>query len=261
MADYTAHPHLYDVRHAHLTADVQFYVGEARTVGGRILELGCGTGRVTLAVALAGERITGLDISSEMLTLAEGKCKELQAPVQSLASFHVGDMRSFALSEAFDLAILPFRSFMHLETADEQLQALRCIREHLRPSGRLVLDVKDPDLIGIALRMGPLGDALIATGEEFVDPTSGHVVQVWESCRYNLHQQTIQRITVFEELDISGTCVRRFQTTTRQRWIYRYEMEHLLCRAGFVVTDLFGDFQRGPFTRPGQEQVWIAERD
>ena len=97
--------------------DVAFYVSEALSARGLVLEVGCGTGRVVLPTARAGVDIVGLDLSAHMLRVCRSRLSEEPADVQARVQLTQGDMREFSLSMQFSLVTLPFRSFQHLVTA------------------------------------------------------------------------------------------------------------------------------------------------
>src|SRR5260370_9140920 len=118
-----------------------------RDVGDPILEVGCGTGRITMALAEAGKRITGLDLSERMLERAMKKRAALRVEARERVHLVQGDMARFDLGETFRLVIIPFRPFQHLLEVQHQVECLACVRNHLAPGGRLILDVfqTDPD--------------------------------------------------------------------------------------------------------------------
>lgn len=95
---------------------------------------------------------------------------------------------------------------------------------------------------------------------DYIDPASGDRVLVWTSRRYDPPQQRIDEERVFERIDEQGRVVERRYRTLTLRWIYRWEVEHLLARAGFQVEALYGGFDGKPFTKMGQELVWVARR-
>src|SRR5205814_3458286 len=113
--------------------------------GDPILELGCGTGRITMALAEAGKRITGLDLSGRMLERAVKKRAELRVEARERVHLMQGDMARFDLGEKFRLVIIPFRPFQHLLEVRQQVDCLDCARKHLAPGGRLILDVFQTD--------------------------------------------------------------------------------------------------------------------
>ncbi len=237
--------------------DVAFYVQEARQAGSPVLELACGTGRVLIPIAHAGVPVVGLDSSPAMLATARKKVARLREATRQCIELVEGDMRSFSLDRRFDLVIIPFRSFLHLMTPADQRRALGRIREHLTDDGRLVFNIFDPRLDMIASHLGHRGHPL-EKESEFTHPETGRQVVEWVRRRYDAANQTIDEERILEELD-GGQVVSRTPATLALRWVYRYEMEHLLELSGFAVEALYGGFDRGPFHHGG-EQVWVARR-
>jgi SAM-dependent methyltransferase len=124
--------------------DIAFYHCLAQATGGPALELGCGTGRIALALAQTGLSITGVDVSTGMLALARRKNERLAAAASRCLTFLEGDMARLDLGRRFGMAFIAFRSFQHLLTVDEQRATLTGVRRHLRPDGRLALHLFDP---------------------------------------------------------------------------------------------------------------------
>ena len=127
-----------------VTDDIPFYVDLARQAalrGQSVLELGCGTGRVTIPVAQTGARTTGLDNAAPMIEIARRKAADAGVEVTWVEA----DMASFDLGTRFGLVIIPFRSFTLLLAEDAQTACLACIRSHLVDGGRLALNFFNPD--------------------------------------------------------------------------------------------------------------------
>src|SRR5215510_15039149 len=101
--------------------DIDFFVGAARTSGGPVLEIGCGTGRVLIPTARAGIHILGLDQSPGMLDICRKRSLEESEAVRSRVRLVQGDMRNFDAGQRFSLATIPFRPFQHLTTVEDQL--------------------------------------------------------------------------------------------------------------------------------------------
>jgi SAM-dependent methyltransferase len=221
-----------------------------------VLELGCGTGRILLAAAEAGVRIVGLDRAPAMLAIARQKIRGCSPEVQQRIEVVEADMRTFALGRRFGLIMIPYRAFLHVLTVEDQQQALRCIRAHLADDGRLVFNVFDPSVEILRAHAGSLGSALKKQAE-FVLADGERRVVVWDTRQYDLARQMIDQYWVFEELDDEGRVVSKRYRRLTLRYVYRYEMQHLLQLCGFRIEALYGDFQRGPF-RAGGEQIWIA---
>ena len=127
------------------TDDVAFYVNAVAKYGDPVLELGCGTGRITMAIAQAGYRIMGLDLSERMLGRAEKKRAALPGEARERVHLVQGDMTRFDLGGKFRSVVIPFRPFQHLLETEEQMSCLDCARKHLEKKGRLLLDFFQTD--------------------------------------------------------------------------------------------------------------------
>lgn len=258
--NYALDAELYDIVYADYLDDIGFYVEEARRADGPCLELGCGSGRVLIPVAEAGATVTGLDVAKPMLARARRKVAALPDDVRSRITLGEGDMRTFKLDTQFALIYIPFRAFLHVMHAEDQIKALNNIRRHLRPDGRLALNFFDPSLEYIVSHSGPIGGALHTTGETFVDPRTGHLLVEWATVHYSQHLQRIDQYFIYDEVDARGRVVGRLYRNLEMRYIFRWEFEHLLARCGFEVEALYGSFHREPYGQAGQELVWIARK-
>ncbi len=247
----------YDARHEGIPGgdDVGFYVRAAREVGGPILELGVGTGRVALELAQAGFNVVGLDRSAAMLAIAEKKRERLSSPVAARLRWIEGDMAGFEAGDRFSLVIAPFRSFMSLTTPSGQRQALESVHRHLRPGGVLIVQLFDPllELLAPGSHPGPARGSVShpATGNEVA-------VRVVERVNDPLAQLLRERWH-FTETERSGRVVREEEEILTLRWTYRYEMRYLLELAGFERLEEYSDFAGSP-PAYGKEQVWVARR-
>ncbi len=259
MTDIYAFGDIYDLMYDDFTSDIRFYVEEAQRAETPVLELACGTGRVLIPTAEAGVSIWGLDITPAMLAEAEKKVAGLSAEVQKRITLELGDMRDFELEQRFGLVTIPFRSFLHLMTVEDQLATLRNIHRHLKPGGRLALNFFQPDLTIISDYMTH-NKGMLKFLREWDDPESGHRLICWETRSYEPAEQIISNQWIFDRLDASGKVIDRFYRPLTLRWIYRYEFEHLLARTGYELEALYGDFDRTPFTTSSQEMVWLVRR-
>jgi len=124
--------------------DIPFYVDLAERVGGPVLEVGCGTGRVLLEVAARGIEIDGLDSSEDQLRVLQAKLDGPCAGVRDRIRLHRQDMRTFSLDRRFRLITAPFRPVQHLYTVRDQIAAFRTIHKHLLPDGRFAFDAFYP---------------------------------------------------------------------------------------------------------------------
>ncbi len=255
-AEYDSFADVYDLDFGVTQDDLAFYVGEAQASRPPVLELACGTGRVTLPIAMAGVPIVGVDVSSRML--AKAKEKEAKLPDMPVR-WERADMRTFSLEQCFGLVIIPARSFLHLLTPNDQVEALNNILDHLLPGGRLILNLFVPNLQMIAEHSTTTRE-MLKFSHQVTDPVNGDRVIVWESRRYEPFSQRIDQQYRYEHLDDKGVA-----TATRYRsfslcYIWPREMEHLLVRCGFEIEALYGWFDRSPFNAESKEQIWVARR-
>ena len=249
-------PEVYDARVGDQPGDIEFYKRlalDSHAAGQPVLELACGTGRVSIPIAREGVQLVGLDRSPEMLARAREKSAGLE-----VVRWVEGDMRRFELPERFGLVFIPFRSFLHLMTIDDQLSCLGCIREHLLPDGRLALNIFNPDLVMMGQSLSVKRGLIERRGDRYRHPRTGRAVEIWETRAYHPASQEIVITWVDEELDDEETVVSCTYRTLKLRYTYRFEMEHLLARAGFKIEALHGDFFGSAFDDSSSEMVWVA---
>lgn len=247
----------YDVRTLGFPGEIDFYVSCARASGGPVLEVACGTGRVSWPVARAGVDVVGLDLTPAMLEQAERKRHRERPEVSARARFVLGDMTDFALDERFALAIIPFRAFQVLLGVDQQRRSLGCLRRHLRAGGRLIIDVFDPRLdLLVNERSTAVRDI-----NPITHPVTGRpvMIDVLERLNDHVEQRLVERWR-FREIGADGKALRDEEERLEMRWIYRFEMQHLLELSGFAIEEELSDFRGAPRAY-GQEQIWVARRE
>jgi SAM-dependent methyltransferase len=237
--------------------DVSFFVQMAQEAGGPVLEVGCGTGRVLIPTAREGRPITGLDVSGPMLDVCRTRLANEAADVQARVTLVQYDMRDYDLGQQFALVTTPFRSFQHMITLDDQLSSLACMRRHLRDGGRLVLDLFNPSLAYLVdeSRLGEFGEE-----PDFTMPDGRTVVRRARVLSRDLLEQ-VQDVEMI--YDVTHPDGRREKQAQRfpMRYLFRYEAEHLLIRAGFTVEAVYADYDRSPYGSkyPG-ELIFVARK-
>jgi len=234
--------------------DVMFYCNAAREYGDPILELGCGTGRITMELAEAGKRITGLDLSERMLERAVKKRARLLVEARERVHLVQGDMTRFDLGEKFRLIIIPFRPFQHLLEAQQQIDCLGCVRKHLAPGGKLVLDVfqTDAERIHDPIHMR---EALVTEYKT----ADGRQVKVSERVAAFHRAEQINDVEMIYTVVHPNGRKERLVFAWPLRYFFRYEVEHLLARSGFKTKALYGNFDRTPIADDSPEMIFVAE--
>jgi ubiquinone/menaquinone biosynthesis C-methylase UbiE len=246
----------YDTAVPDWPGEIDFYrelAIEAFAKGQAVLEVACGTGRVAIRLAQEGGEVVGLDLSPAMLDVARAKSASL-----GNIRWVQGDMRSFDLGETFGLAIIPGHSFQNLLTADDQFACLESIRRHLVPGGLLVVHLDQPEVDWLGDLTRDLG-GVFETTEPFVHPQTGRQIRTLHAWSYEPATQTAISHKVWETLGEDGQVVDRLDRgPIRLHVVFRFEMEHLLARAGFAVEAVYGDFYRQDLRDDSSEMVWLA---
>jgi SAM-dependent methyltransferase len=254
-----AYDAFYSSSEPHIAGDVAFYERVAREFGGEaggpVLELACGTGRIALPLAKAGLHVTGVDRSEAMLRMARRKLAAFPASVQKHLTLVNQDMSVLNLDRRFGFVFVfvPFRSFHHLLTIDLQRKSLEAIRRHLEPAGRLALHLFDP-------RLDWLVDArIVVPGHSGTHPETGRRY-VGEVLRTNFdHLNQIRRdLWRYAEIGPNGEVLAEDTREMTLRWIYRWELHHLLELCGFAVEAEYSDFF-GSAPAYGKELVVVAK--
>ncbi len=176
----------YDRTYARRVADVEFYLKVAEACGGRILEYGAGSGRVTLPLARAGHTVVAVDLSRPMLRALEAKLVQEPASVRRRVRVVHADMRMRRFQRPFDLVLAPFNTILHLYTEDEMSAFLRRVTAHLGERGTFVFDYSVP-------RPGDLDrDPERSYGTPpFVDRTTGLRIHYRERFEYDPLRQVL----------------------------------------------------------------------
>jgi SAM-dependent methyltransferase len=252
-------PDLYDiVIPKTFRGDVDWYRRKAREGGGPVLELGAGTGRVTIPIAEEGTSICALDADPAMLAQLGRKVAPLSDEIRRRITIVEGDMRDFQLGATFALVIIPFRAFVHNLTDEDRLACLRCVHAHLQPGGRLALNVFHPSLEYMAHHAGALA-GVWRWRATFDLPDGGHLVRS-EANRYDTVQQRVHSQHRYEEFDARGVLTRTVVHRLELAYLYPPDIRRLLEQADFTDVQIAGDFTGRPFEHDTDELVIEATR-
>jgi SAM-dependent methyltransferase len=249
VSEYDLFAELYDLEHAELDADIELYRNFALRCDGPVLELGCGSGRVGIALARDGLDVVGVDNSVAMLALA--RARATGAPLRGRIRFEQTDVRSLSMAGQFALAIYPLNGFLHLLSMEDQQRALRNIGRALMPGGLLILDLPNPHVVFV-----PGMDDQLVVRRRFWSP-EGQPVTSLTCSRTHLADQT-QHLTLFYDRVDGQGLVRRTTVEMDLRFVYRYEMACLLEQAGFTVDDVYGSYDMDPYESDSESMVFVA---
>ena len=223
--------------------DVPFWRRLAASVDGPILELGCGTGRVTFPLARDGAHIVGIDRSAEMLARAAARKRRARRTLD--VQLVRGDIRHLPFPDrSFPLVMAPYGILQSLLRERDLAETLSAVARVLKRDGvfglELVADLPSWEEYKkrVSLRGRRAGGA--------------HV-----SLRESVRQDRAKRLTIFEQefLERKGGKKSRRTFTLTFRTLSVAQMVRRLEKAGFTVSALLGDYQGGPWDP--RADVWI----
>ena len=247
----------YDAEYVHIRGDLPYYREVARAVEGPILELACGTGRLTFAMIEAGAEVCGIDIAPAMVAQARRRRAALSPPNRDRLTLALGDMRTFRAGRVFAGVVLGFNTLMHMLTDDDLRSALRTVGAHLPPGGRFYFDVHTP--MPELLERDPNGRY---DPQQMIEPGTGHRIIVTESNTYDPATQINAMRFYYQRVDRDGAPIgpERY-AEVRLRMLEAAALDRLLAESGLEVVEDWGSFDRDrSFARSGRRVVVAARR-
>lgn len=238
----------YDPQYNKFTEDIAFWIEKANKYGGHILELACGTGRVTTPLAAAGASVTGIDIDAGMLEIAREK-----ANIEKLQlEFVCADCRKFSLEKKFSLIIMPFNAFNFICFSIEDIRSFfETINDHLADEGRLILDLINPPFNILATY--PNGRAPIPI---YHDPDGNGLIDVVENdIRYETDTQIWRSVWHYS--------IERREIKTEEffiRLFFPQEIDEILDFNGFSIEEKLSDYSGEKFKSDSYKQIIICKR-
>lgn len=240
----------YDIWHDDYKDDIRFFLDLAERTGGPVLDCMSGTGRVLIPFAEAGYDVTGVDRSPAMMDICATKVSFLDPKEEARVAMVQADVREMALGRKFKLIYVPYSSFLHLlETKDQEIALLR-IREHLDDDGLFSFAVFSPRLDRPEHLLRHRGTKLTPQGE---------IISWFEAQTFD---QPSQRTTVTYFYDISrqDKPLRRVTSVFTLRYLFHREALELMDRCGFEVTEVYGDYNGGPFKATSELMIFVARK-
>jgi 2-polyprenyl-3-methyl-5-hydroxy-6-metoxy-1,4-benzoquinol methylase len=214
--------------------------------GGPILELACGTGRLTMPMAQRGFAMTGIDYTAAMLDEARAKATRNKLSIRWAA----GDMRNFDLGQQFNMIFLPANALCHLLTVADFEACMRSTQKHLTEQGRFILDVFVPNLSLL------LHSTKRREFSRYLHPNGTGEIVVTSLNRYAADTQ-INHIQTFYQLpgqpdEVAGEL--------NMRMYFPQELDVLLRYNGFEIEAKFGAYDETPFEPQSEKQLIICRK-
>jgi SAM-dependent methyltransferase len=237
-----------------LAHDIARYRELAAVEGGRILDLCCGTGRVTIPLARDGYSITGVDISEGMLARFRMNLHREAELVQKRIEIVQQDISQLDLAfKDYDFALIAFNSLLCITTFKRQQQALEAVARHLRTGALLAIDIVNP----LSLKIE--GDSVPKPFFTRRNPETGNTYTRFAmSDPFDAdHQQRLHGW--YDELEPDGHIKRTFYSL-HWRPVFRFEIELMLERVGFGLEEIQGGHLHEPYTAKSPRMFVISRR-
>lgn len=223
--------------------DVEFWLRMAKEISGSVLEIGCGTGRITTHLDLNNIKVTGVDISEEMLRVARKKSPRV--------SWILSDMRNLSINNLFDLIILPYNCFLMLLNLEDAESCLTSLRRHLQIGGKLVIDIVNPSPEYL---FPLLYNEKIHVSSIFEHPANKRVIVATRQRQYNPDTQLLCLNRSFRFLN----CKEVVGDTEFFRIYFPQEINMLLRFCKFTVDSKYGNYDFEPFSPGSPQQLLVC---
>jgi len=228
--------------------DLPFYLEYAGAVSTPVLEIGAGSGRLTIPLARAGVSVVAVDVSPSMLAILNSRLAQEPAEVRRKIEVVSADAVGLALGKKYELIIVPFYTFNYFLT--EQDAVMERFFMHLPKQGYLLIDVFIP--WSRIEYCSPQPVLRVDT----LDPETGNRVRGWNVYAIDKEHQMEFRKHVFEVTKPDGT-VKRREFTTERRYFFPDELEALFAASGFSVEDVFTGYKRKKAQADSEQLLYV----
>src|SRR5579859_1653893 len=238
---------MYDLQDEGYEDDYALTTQWARSLGGPLLDLACGTGRMALRMAAQGYQVTGVDITPEMIARARQKAAQQGASIE----WAVADARAFHLQKQFPFIYMLENVFQFFLTREDQEAMLACVREHLHPDGCFLFETRNPNPRNLQQLRRP-------EPQQFALPDGGQLV-ITAQMYYDPMTQ-IQHYTSHLAFSHPGGQHEERTHRTALRYVYPQEMEALLYHNGFQIRTCYGSWQQEPLTVTSRSMIYVCQK-
>ena len=222
---------IYDGMNTHID-DLQFYKRwMPQNKDARILELCCGTGRLTIPIAEDGYNISGVDYTFSMLEQAKAKASEAGLKIE----FIEADIRTLDLQNKYDLIFIPFNSIHHLYLNEDLFKAFNTVKKHLKTGGRFLLDCFNPNIQYIVEHEKKQIEVAAYTTKD------GREILIKQLMHYFING----KFDSIQNLDM--------------RLFFPQELDTYLDWNGFKIIHKFGSFEEEAFYDSSEKQIFVCQ--
>ncbi len=249
-ADFSA---FYDIYVGERLEDLAIYLEYTARSQTPVLEVGAGTGRLTIPIAKAGASVFAVDISPSMLAILESRLSTEPPEIRRRVRVICADARQLDLEVSFDLIMVPFYTFNYLLTPGDQGAALRSFSRHLSDGGHVLIDVFVPYRLIDHCPSDPILKV------DAIDPNSGNAVRGWNTYTIDQERQYEYRRHAFEITEPDGGVVRR-EFTTQRRYSYPRQLEQVFSDSGLYVQSVFSGPKKDSPASMSEQLLYVLRK-
>ena len=242
MADY------YDDYYGRNIGDISFWVNQCKDKN-NILEIACGTGRITIPIVKSGKKVYALDYSSAMLDVLKEKMLESGYDNNNIELF-CQDMRDMKFDMKFDIIIITSNSVNHLEKTEDFEKMLSCTYNLLNDGGLLVFDALRPKFKYLIRNTDEYYDH-----DEFTLSKTGETIKICENSVYD-HATQINNVNYYYT-DSKG---KRTILNTKVRLFFPQELDYIIQKSKYKLVGKYDWYDLRPFEGKTNEQIFILRK-
>lgn len=245
----------YDLDFLDVHYDAELYLQLAQETGGSVLELGVGSGRIAVPLALAGHQVVGIDLDVAMLQRARVRWADARGTIEEdRLTLERADFFGYRPANRVDLALIAVNTFLLAADDETRLSILDTMRRSLRPGGIVAVEVGTPDAEELARYDGRQQHEWLR-----IDPETGDEVSKTISAHHDPIDDSVVLTQTYEWTPPNGGPVSRVTNIDHVRLVSAERLGELALEAGFGAVDLRGDHLSTPH-RPGSHRVILVAR-
>lgn len=235
----------YDRIHENFLVDLPLILEWAPEIG-PIIELACGTGRLTIPLAEHGHEMIGVDIHKGMLNQAKSKAMDKNLSIQWLLQ----DCTQLSMEQSTKFMFMSGNSFQHFLTNEVQDALFQSVHYHLQDGGIFIFDTRNPIMDELSK---------VDEYEEHFKHSNGMQVaeyhkETFEPMTQILHCETERRFFNGPKIEFIE------KDKISLRYVFPLEMRRLLNEHGFKVLHEYGDWNKSSLTAKSTQMVYVCQK-
>jgi ubiquinone/menaquinone biosynthesis C-methylase UbiE len=243
-------PVLYDKENEAFSPELPFLIEWAAKQEGPIIDIACGTGRITIPLAQSGHKLIGVDVHKGMLDEARKKSAKENLQINWVEQ----DCTKLMLDIKTKLAFSVGNSFQHFLTNESIDGLLSSVHNHLEMGGIFIFGTRFPSTEEL---LQPPTEEYWRT---YTDYETKHTVDVYTISTYDALNQIQHYETIRKYKNTAREVVNEIRTTISLRYVFPKEMERILSDNGFEMMHLYCDWEKNPITNDSYEMIYVCKK-